>query len=102
MSYELRNRSSSGPIPTFVFLRSGPCCECHTRGFLWLDVSQLRNNLTNVMFFMPPGRASHRPLLRGGAVVTEHDLAKKAERALFAIVLSTATLIMCVGLLMFR
>jgi hypothetical protein len=34
--------------------------------------------------------------------VTEHDLAKKAERALFAIVSSTVTLIMCVGLLMFR
>jgi len=41
-------------------------------------------------------------LLWGGPVVTEHDLAKKAERALFAIVLSTVALIMCFGVLMFR
>ena len=34
--------------------------------------------------------------------MTEHDLAKKAERALLAIVLSTMALIMCLAMLMFR
>ena len=38
----------------------------------------------------------------GRAGRDRHDLAKKAERALFAIVLSTVALIMCFGVLMFR
>jgi hypothetical protein len=34
--------------------------------------------------------------------MSEHDLDRKADRALVAVVLSTATLITCFGMLVFR
>jgi hypothetical protein len=37
--------------------------------------------------------------MREGRVMTDHDLDRKAEQALIVVALSTATLVMCFGLL---